>query len=983
MPVKSQGANDLVQTLEDQSLRDQRERALEALEAFAQRHRQLFERNVAGVYRATLDGRLLECNEACARIFGFSSAEELLRCRTVDFYVDPADRDRFIRQILQTRTLTNFEVRLRRKDGSPLWILENVTLVEDALGDPTLLEGTLVDITELKQAEAKARRLNRLHAVLSQLNQAVVRTEDRDRLLQEVCRIAVEQGLFRMAWFGLLDEQTGRVAPVAHAGVEDGYLDNIRISVNDEPEGWGPTGRALRQGRAFICNDIEREPCMLPWRAEAVRRGYRSSASFPIRLEDRVIGAFNLYAAEPGFFDEENADLLEEVAADVSFAVESMERNLQRQRAEAALRESEERYRRMVETAAEGIWIIDADHRTTFVNPAMAAMLGYTVEEMTGQPVFAFLDEEAAAQARENLPPRSQGTHSDMDVRLKRRDGADLWAIVRTTPLSDSQGRYAGLLGMFTDITERKRTEEERAQLLARAEAARAQVKAEARFRELMEAAPDAIFQIDRQGRIVLLNKAAERIFGYQREELLGKSVETLIPVRYRERHAGFRTGCLSYPLLRTMDTVADPRARRKDGSEISVDIDLSPVETEEGALFTCIIRDVTERKLLEDQLRQSQKMEALGRLAGGVAHDFNNLLTIIGGYGQMVLDSLRPKDPLRKDMEPIMEAAYRATTLSRQLLTFSRHQVFQPKVLDLNRVVSRMNKMLRRVIGEDIELSVALKPGLRRVRTDPGQLGQVIMNLVVNARDAMPAGGKLTITTEELELGKERPGPPNVNPGRYVLLTVSDTGTGMDAQTRSRIFEPFFTTKEKGKGTGLGLSTVYGIVKQSGGEIRVESEPGQGATFQIYFPVAREGSKPRELRTALRGPQRGTETILLAEDEQEVRDMASDMLRRQGYTVLTADDGAEALEIWDRQQESIQMLVTDVIMPRVGGRELAERLRQSRPNLPVLYISGYTDEVIARHGILDSDAGFLQKPFTQAELGRKVRAALDTAAGR
>jgi len=835
--------------LEQRALREERARAEAALRDSEQRYRLLFERNLAGVFEATLDGRILECNESCARILGCSSPEELRTLLTHDFYFTLADREALLARLSAQRTLTNYGVRLHRKDGSPVWVLVNLALVEDEQGAPALFQGTMVDITELKRAEERILQLNRLYSVLSLLDHAIVRTADRDQLLQEVCRIAVEHGQFRMAWFGVLDPETRLLRPVAHAGAEDGYLRNIRISADETPEGLGPTGRTLRLGRPAIVNDIATDPCMLPWREEAGRRGYHSSAAFPIQVEGRVIGAFNLYAAQTGFFDQENVALLEEVAGDVSFALESMERDTQRQRAQEALRASEEMYRRIVETAGEGICIFDERHHTAFVNQKMASMLGCSIEEMIGQPMFAFMDEDSAAMARENLAQHARLVVGDVDFRLRRRDGGDLWVIIRSTPLLDSQGRYAGLLAMFTDITERKRTEEERAQLLARAEAARAQAKAEARFRELMEAAPDAILQIDRQGQIVLVNRTTEKLFGYRRDELVGKSVEILIPSRFRERHAGFRTGCLSYPLTRNMNAVPDPRARRKDGSEISVEIDISPVETEEGALFTCIIRDVTERKRLEEQLRQSQKMEALGRLAGGVAHDFNNLLTIIGGYGQMVLDGLRPRDPLRKDLDPIMEAAYRAATLTRQLLTFSRRHVFQPKVLDLNKVVSRMDKMLRRVIGEDVRLDVTLKPGLGRIKADPGQIGQVVLNLAVNARDAMPNGGVLTIATAETEVGKHYADAFDAPAGRFVLLTVSDTGIGMDGEIKSHIFEPFFTTKEKGKGTGLGLSTVYGIVKQAGGEIRVDSEPGQGTRFRLYFPIVEEA--PQESHRA------------------------------------------------------------------------------------------------------------------------------------
>jgi PAS domain S-box-containing protein len=704
---------------------------------------------------------------------------------------------------------------------------------------------------ERVRAEEKILRLNRLYSVLSNLGETIVRVSDRDQLLREVCRIAVEQGQFRMAWCGLLDPATQHIIPVAHCGIQEGCLEKARVSADQRTE--CPTGSALRTGQHFVCNDTGSAHCVLPWREDASRCAYRASAAFPIQLQGRVIGALSVYATEPGFFDEDNVTLLDQVAADVSFALESMEREAQRRRAE-----------------------------------------------------------------------------------------------------------------------------EERAQALIREEAARAQTRAEARFRELLEAAPDAILEIDHDDLIVLVNAATEKLFGYTREELLGQPVTKLIPERCREVYARLRGACLGDPASRVMGP-EELSARRKNFSELFIEMNLSPVRTEQGNLITCIIRDITERKHLEEQLRQSQKMEAIGRLAGGVAHDFNNLLTIIGGYSQMLLDGLKAKDPARRDLEAIVEAANRASALTRQLLAFSRRSIVQPKILDLNRLIAKMHKMLRPVIGEDIELKLVLKKNLRRVKADPGQLEQVLMNLAVNARDAMPRGGQLVIETAEVDSreGDARP-EADLAPGCYVLLAVRDSGHGMDAETRSHIFEPFFTTKARGKGTGLGLSTVYGIVKQSGGEITIESEVGQGAAFRIYLPAFEAPAKETELISPSRPPADGAETILLVEDEAGLRKLAREMLLKQGYRVVQASGGPEALRMWGQNPEGIDLLLTDVVMPQMSGRELADQLKAARPDLKVLYMSGYTHDVIARHGVLDSETAFLQKPFTHDALGRKVRALLD-----
>jgi nitrogen-specific signal transduction histidine kinase/ActR/RegA family two-component response regulator len=385
---------------------------------------------------------------------------------------------------------------------------------------------------------------------------------------------------------------------------------------------------------------------------------------------------------------------------------------------------------------------------------------------------------------------------------------------------------------------------------------------------------------------------------------------------------------------------------------------------------------DITDRKQLEEQLRQSQKMEAVGRLAGGIAHDFNNLLMVIQGYADLLAERLPAGDPLRRNAEQIQTASQRATSLTRQLLAFSRKQMLAPKVISVQSILGDMERILRRLIGEDIQLETSSAPDVGLIKADRSQIEQVILNLAVNARDAMPQGGRLTIETANVDLDASYARSPVVlAPGKYVMLAVTDNGCGMDAETQTHIFEPFFTTKEKGKGTGLGLATVYGIVKQSGGYVWVYSEPGRGTSFKIYLPMVENVEEPgRDNRGDPQSSGRGTETILLVEDEKGVRELAREYLEMSGYTVIEAEDGHTALELAAMHSGTIHLLMTDVVMPGISGRELADRVKRIRPKIQVLYMSGYTDQAVVHHGILDMDAVLLQKPFTMATLSSKLR---------
>lgn len=556
------------------------------------------------------------------------------------------------------------------------------------------------------------------------------------------------------------------------------------------------------------------------------------------------------------------------------------------------------------------------------------------------------------------------------EYRILHGDGETRWLADRRQLFYDDAGRFAYVDGLLLDITERRRMED-------------ALRDSEERYRRLVDGSPEMIFVVC-EGRIVYMNQTGIRLLGALSAD--GVAGKPILEIVHPDSRDVIRDRMRQVVGEGRPTSLMEQKYVRLDGSVLAVEAMSVPILHQGQPAIQVFARDLTRRKETEEalhrsqeQFRQAQKMEAVGRLAGGVAHDFNNLLTAIRGYADLLLMGLDDGFPMRREVEEIQRAADRAADLTRQLLAFSRKQVLQPKILDLNAVVSNMDKMLRRLIGEDVDLATVLRPALGMVKVDPGQIEQVIMNLAVNARDAMPEGGKITIETANIELSGEYASLHTaVRPGPHVMLTVTDTGTGMDDATKQRLFEPFFTTKELGKGTGLGLSTVYGIVKQSNGSIWVYSEPGRGTSFKIYLPRHEAAEAAHRAGKRVRSAPRGKETILLVEDEAVVRMLAAEIMRKSGYQVLEAADGAGALRLIDDRRSFIDLMLTDVVMPGMGGRQLVERLPAFLAGMKVLYMSGYPDEAIGRHGFLDPGTPFLQKPFTADSLLRKVREILD-----
>jgi PAS domain S-box-containing protein len=620
------------------------------------------------------------------------------------------------------------------------------------------------------------------------------------------------------------------------------------------------------------------------------------------------------------------------------------------------LRGNETTFRVLVEQTIVGYYVIQ-DDRFVYVNPRLTEILGYSAEELTSRPVFEFIAVEDRALAAENIRKRFSGTVSSIRYRLRmcHRDGRIIRAEVHGT-----KAEYAGkpsIIGVLLDKTEQINAEEGFERLAA-----------------LVACCEDAIVATDPHGMITDWNAGAERLFGYTATEVTGRSNLLLVPPEDMARAVR-----ITQELQQGIEFQPYEAVRvRRDGRTVVVSVRLSHIKDKNRIVgFSVIYRDLTNTKKLEEQLRQAQKMEAVGQLAGGIAHDFNNLLTVISGYSQIVLTKLPPGEE-REQVDQIYKAGERAARLTRQLLAFSRKQVLEPRVLDLNVVVDEAGKMLRRLIGEDIILTTVLASDLNAVKVDAGQIEQVIINLVVNARDAMPQGGQVTIETRNVDLdeGYARL-HMEVRPGKYVLLAVSDTGCGMDEATKARIFEPFFTTKRLGEGTGLGLATVYGIVKQSGGHLSVYSEVGHGTSFKIYLPIVRDTVPTDESLHGMRVSIHGSESVLLVEDEEAVRGLSRMALQMYGYTVIEACNADDAIRIGKEHSGPIHLLATDVVMPGMSGRQLAESLRSLR-KLRVLFLSGYTDDAVVRHGVLEAEADFLQKPFTPTSLANKVRQILD-----
>ena len=878
------------------------------------RYARLFDQVPVGLYRITLGGQVLDVNLALMELLGYEDREEMLAVNARGYYAHDVDRRRWRQQMERDGVVRDFEVQLRCRDGRVIWVRNNAQAIRDEVGRIIWYEGSTEDISARKEAQEALEESEAKYRLLFESNPQPMMVYDQENLA------VLEVNQAAVAYYGFSREEFLALTIKDIRPPED--VPALLKRVAELPRGLDFSGEWRHRKKSGEIMDVE-----------IVSHGI----------------VFNDKAARLA--------LVKDITA--------------RKRAEEALRENERFLASVFDSIQDGLCVLDNDLTMIRVNPTMESWYQHSVP-LTGKKCFrAIRNADQPCQPCAAQHTRDTGEAAARVVPKKGPEGQDVgWLEIFTFPLMDiATGKVKGVIEYVRDISARRQAEKE--------------LQDTNEFlRSLLQASAAGVVYLDRQGNVCVWNKAAAQMFGWEAAEVLGRPVP-VVPENQEGEFLKLRERALRGETL----TGVEAQRRKKDGSLIDVSISVAPVSDLKGEVqgTIAIITDITARKQTEEalhqkeaQLQQAQKMEAVGRLAGGVAHDFNNLLTAILGYSELLLMGNLDLEGVRL-VEQIMQVADRAAVLIRQLLAFSRRQALRPVPLDLGKVVEEMEQLLRRVIGEDILLHIILTPEQHWVKADRGQLEQVIMNLAVNARDAMLLGGELFIETSRIFLNADQiQDMPDARVGAFVLLRVADTGAGIDQETQERIFEPFFTTKGPGEGTGLGLATVYGIVRQHDGWISVHSQPGSGTTFKVYLPETEiaPGKKSRDI-PSLKDLRGQGERILVVEDENELRDIAVRMLQVQGYQVVGAANVAEATAIFDQEEGDFHLLFSDVVLSDQSGVQLAENLRGRKPGLKVVLASGYADHKVQWPIIQRENYPFLQKPYSLKDLLQAIAAAL------
>ena len=985
----------------------EKKRALEELKASEQRYRDLFTFAPIGIYQSNHDGSIITANKTMARILGYDSVDELMKVNLGrDVYFDSGERKRLIDAYDPQGYSTELELTWKQKDGTPVLVEMTAHSVRHHNGTTEHFEGYVRDITARKRMEDERQ-------VISDIIQGVIATSDLNELLALVHK-SISKCLYAENCFVALYDEDTQLMNFPF------WVDKADPCPEPRPLGVGFSGYVLRTGKPML---VDPELTDKMYRRGEVEKSGSSSKSWlgvPLRTPTRTIGVLVVqHYEEEGVYDSHDVEFLTSVGSQIALAIE-------RKRAEVAIQESEERYHRLVELSPDAI-VIHQDGQFAFANTAAIKLAGgENPSDIIGKSIFDLVAPEYHEFIRDRVASIYRGESAPpAEIKASRLDGSVTACEISAVPFTYRERR--AVLGVIRDISERKRAElalqeaNRRAltdyeRLVERIAALGKTLANERDLKNVLRALREfTVVSVPCNGLVISLYDREKRtrravycwVGGSEVEPrdvsdipvgdgMVGRAIKTatvIIDNDYERTmnnkpavtigkvdREHFPQSALTAPMTVLGRTIGCVEVQSIEPSAYSQEH--ATAMRMAASLAASAIENVTlaqREQEKEEQLRQAQKMEAVGRLAGGVAHDFNNLLTAINGYSDLTLRSPDLSGSLRPRIEEIKKSGERAASLTRQLLAFSRKQMLQPRVLDLNTIIVEIDKMLRRLIGEDMMLETRLDPQVGQVKADPGQMEQILMNLVVNARDALPLGGHVTISTRNQYMDRSYiKGQEIIRRGHYVVLSVSDDGCGMDNETQEKIFEPFFTTKEVGKGTGLGLSTVYGIVKQSEGSILVYSEKDKGTTFNIYLPRVDEVKELEETGEQKKLVARGRETVLLVEDEQVVRNLSREVLEQYGYNVITAADGQEGLNMCRQFEGRIHLVITDVVMPRMGGRELAEQVALVRPDARILYMSGFTDDAIVRHGLLDEDFHFIQKPFSPELLASKARELLD-----